>query len=130
MEVRDDTVWDGTTPFATLVPSAHGGGAVSVQLVAPVRVRAATSATRLVDALSAAGVPVLDVGDELVRDAARADGMDGCAPRARSPPERRVEPGAPSTRQPRCRRCCPGPRSAGAVSPPRARAARRLRPTD
>jgi hypothetical protein len=76
MEVRDDTVWDGATPFATLVPSANGGGAVSVQLVTPV-VFGQDVTKRLVDALRAARVPVLDVGDELVRDAARRTGWTG-----------------------------------------------------
>jgi hypothetical protein len=76
MEVRDDTVWDGVAPFAMLVPSANGGGAVSLQLLAPV-VFGHELAKRLVDALRAARVPVLDVGDELVRDAARRSGWTG-----------------------------------------------------
>ena len=76
MEVRDDTVWDGATPFATLVPSANGGGAVSLQLAAPVVLRR-DLVTRVVDALTVARVPVLDVGDELLRDAARRAGWTG-----------------------------------------------------
>src|SRR5215207_183307 len=76
MEVRDDTVWDGATPFATLVPSANGGNAVSVRLLTPV-VFGHDVTKRLVDALRAARVPVLDVGDELVRDAARRTGWTG-----------------------------------------------------
>jgi hypothetical protein len=76
VEVRDDTVWDGATPFAALVPSANGGGAVSLQLAAPV-VLGQDLAKQVVDALGAARVPVLDVGDELVRDAARRTGWTG-----------------------------------------------------
>src|SRR5215207_1359371 len=76
MEVRDDTVWDGATPFATLVPSANGANAVSVRLLTPV-VFGHDVTKRLVDALRAARVPVLDVGDELVRDAARRSGWTG-----------------------------------------------------
>lgn len=76
MEVRDDTVWDGSTPFASLVPSANGGGAVSLQLGAPVVLRRDVAAA-IVDAVTAARVPALDVGDELVRDCARRAGWTG-----------------------------------------------------
>jgi hypothetical protein len=76
VEVRDDTVWDGAEPFAALVPSARGGGAVSLQLAGPVVLRAEL-ANRIVGALTAARVPVLDVGDELIRDAARRAGWTG-----------------------------------------------------
>ena len=75
MEVRDDTVWDGATPVATLVPSAHGGGAVSLQLLAALVVDREV-ATSLVAALTTARIPVLDVGDELVRHAAARGEMD------------------------------------------------------
>ena len=76
MEVRDDRVWDGTTPFAALVPSAIGGGAVSLQLGAPVVLRRDLAAA-VVDALTVARVPLLDVGDELLRDHARRTGWTG-----------------------------------------------------
>jgi len=75
MEVRDDTVWDGTTPFATLVPGA-ADGVVSVQLVAPVVIDR-TVADALVAALTEARVPVVGVSDELVRAAARTAGWTG-----------------------------------------------------
>ncbi|HLM16888.1 MAG TPA: hypothetical protein VK549_03635 [Acidimicrobiia bacterium] len=74
MEVRDDTVWDGATPFATLAPSADG--AVSLQLLTPV-VISREVARSLIAALTSAGVPALDVGDALLRDQARAVGWVG-----------------------------------------------------
>jgi hypothetical protein len=75
VEVRDDRVWDGATPFATLVPSGPSG-AVSLQLTAPL-VIGRDAAVAVVSALTGARVPVLDVGDELVRDAARRTGWTG-----------------------------------------------------
>jgi hypothetical protein len=75
VEVRDDAVWDGATPFATLVPSGRSG-AVSLQLASPV-VIGRDAAVAVVTALTGAGVPLLDVGDELVRDAARTAGWTG-----------------------------------------------------
>ena len=74
MEVRDDTVWDGATPFATLAP--NGNGAVSLQLVAPL-VITRDVAISVVDALTRARVAVLDVADALVRGAARDVGWTG-----------------------------------------------------
>jgi hypothetical protein len=74
MEVRDDTVWDGATPFATLVPVTNG--AVSLQLVTPI-VISREVARSLVAALTQARVPALDVGDALLRDEARAAGWAG-----------------------------------------------------
>jgi hypothetical protein len=76
VEVRGDTVWDGATPLATLRPSPAGGGAVSLQLVAPIVLGRAVAA-EFVAALTAARVPALDVGDELVRAEARAAGWTG-----------------------------------------------------
>jgi hypothetical protein len=76
MEVRDDVVWDGDQPFATLIPSPRGGGAVSLRLAAP-RLIERHLAGAIVDALSRAAVPVLDVGDELLRDEARRAGWAG-----------------------------------------------------
>jgi hypothetical protein len=76
MQVRDDIVWDGATQFATLVPSPNGGDAVSLQLAAPVVLRRAL-AEAVVAALTAARVPSLAVGDELLRDAARRAGWSG-----------------------------------------------------
>ncbi|HEY3674272.1 MAG TPA: hypothetical protein VGN51_25305 [Acidimicrobiia bacterium] len=74
MDVRDDTVWDGATPFATLVPTANG--AVSLQLVAPL-VIGRDVATSVVAALTQARVAALDVGDALMRAAARDAGWTG-----------------------------------------------------
>jgi hypothetical protein len=93
MEVRDDTVWDGSTPFAALVPSANGGGAVALQLSGPVVLRRDLAAA-VVDALTAARVPLLDVGDELVRDAARRAGWTGGL---RAPLAAPAAPGAGAT---------------------------------
>jgi hypothetical protein len=76
MDVRDDTVWDGVAPFATLVPSANGGGAMSLQLTAPVVLRR-DLAGAVVDALTVAPVPALVIGDELLRDSARRAGWTG-----------------------------------------------------
>ena len=76
MEVRDDTVWDGATAFATLLPSPRTAGAVSLQLTAPV-VITRDLADAALEALGAARVPVLDVGDELLRAAARRTGWTG-----------------------------------------------------
>ena len=59
MEVRDDTVWDGATPIATFTPSAYGGGAVSLQLVAPMVLSRAV-ATALVAAVAGTPVPARD----------------------------------------------------------------------
>jgi hypothetical protein len=77
MEVHDGTVWDGATEFAALEPVPdRTDGTVAIRLVAPVVViRDAASA--LVDALGAARVPAIDVGDELVRAEARARGWTG-----------------------------------------------------
>jgi hypothetical protein len=74
MEVHDDTVWDGATPFATLAPTTNG--AVSLQLVAPL-VIGRDVATSVVAALTQARVAALDVGDALVRAAARDAGWTG-----------------------------------------------------
>jgi hypothetical protein len=76
VELRDDTVWDGATPIATVVPSATDGGAVSLQLVAPIVISRAV-ATGIVSALTGARVPALAVSDELVRSAARTVGWTG-----------------------------------------------------
>src|SRR4029079_13573417 len=76
MEVRGDTVWDGAAPVATLVPSPKGGGATVVQLTVPAVLDHAI-AVQLVDAITAARVPVLDLSDELARDAARRCGWTG-----------------------------------------------------
>ena len=94
MEVRDDTVWDGATPIATFTPSAYGAGAVSLQLVAPMVLSRAV-ATALVAAVAGTRVPALDVGDELVRSAARDAGWTGAL---RAP---LVPPTAPPTEPPR-----------------------------
>lgn len=74
MEVRDDTVWDGATPFATLAPGAEG--AVSLQLVSPL-VITRDVARSVVGALTEARVPALDVADALVRAEARDAGWTG-----------------------------------------------------
>jgi hypothetical protein len=76
MEVHDDTVWDGDTRVAALVPSPTGQGSVSLQLLAPI-VLGRVVAELIVDALTRARVPVLDVADELVRDMARRVGWTG-----------------------------------------------------
>lgn len=76
MEVRDDTVWDGATPVAQLVLSGRARDAVGVQLTAPMVIDR-TVATELVAAVTVARVPALDVGDELVRHAARTAGWTG-----------------------------------------------------
>jgi hypothetical protein len=93
MEVRDATVWDGDQPFATLAPSPAGGDAVSLQLLAPV-VLGRDVTGRLVDALEAARVPVIDVGDELVRDAARRRGWTGALRAPLTAPARTSSPTA------------------------------------
>src|SRR6188472_2820792 len=90
MEVRDDSVWEDGTALAQLTPSTRAEGAVSVQLVAPIVVDRDV-ATKLVAALTVARVPVLDVGDELVRHAARAIGWTGAL---RAP---LVAPASPAT---------------------------------
>jgi hypothetical protein len=74
MEVHDDTVWDGATPFATLTRAADG--AVSLQLVTPV-VIGREVARSVVTALTEARVPALDVGDPFLRDEARTAGWTG-----------------------------------------------------
>jgi hypothetical protein len=92
VDVRDDTVWDGPTPFAALEPApAHGDGAVSLRLLAPVVIGRATAGA-LVEALTGAGVATLDVGDELVRAEARALGWSGAL---RAPLAAPVGPGGP-----------------------------------
>jgi len=74
MELRDDTVWDGATAFATLARTANG--AVSLQLIAPVVV-GRDAAIAVVAVLTQARVPVLDVADALLRAAAREAGWTG-----------------------------------------------------
>lgn len=75
--MRDGTVWDGATAFAALDPAPdRADGAVAVRLIASV-VLIRDAASALVDALAAAGVPAIDVADELVRSEARARGWTG-----------------------------------------------------
>ena len=76
MEVRGDTLWDGATPFASLVPSPNAERAVSLQLAAPA-VLGGDRVVAIVNALTAARIPVLDVGDELIRHTARHAGWTG-----------------------------------------------------
>jgi hypothetical protein len=91
MEVRDDTVWDGATAVAALVPSTNAAGALSLQLATPL-VITREAAEGMIDAVTAARVPALDVGDEIVRDAARRTGWTGplraplAAPAGERPP--------------------------------------------
>jgi hypothetical protein len=91
MEVRDGTVWDGATAFAALVPSASAADAVALQLAAPMVITREV-AEGAIDALTAARVSALDVGDELLRDAARRTGWTGplraplTAPAGEAPP--------------------------------------------
>jgi hypothetical protein len=91
VELRDDGIWDGDGQFATLIPSPRASDAVALQLVAP-RVIDRDTARDLITALTAASVPVIDVGDELLRDEARRVGWTGAlraplaAPRGPSTP--------------------------------------------
>ncbi len=77
MELRDDTIWDGETAVAAVVPAVDGA-VVSLQLLAPV-VMTDPLAVEIVGALTGTGtnLPAVAVGDELVRNAARAAGWTG-----------------------------------------------------
>src|SRR3954462_15262911 len=94
MEVRGETLWDGATPFASLVPSRNAARAVSLQLATPV-VLGRDRVVAIVDALTAAGIPALDGGDELIRHTPRHAGWTGALRAPLAAPR-----GAPSVVEP------------------------------
>jgi hypothetical protein len=76
VELRDGTLWDGATRFAALEPSPTAVGASVLRLAGPTLVtRDVARAT--IEALTAARLPRLDVGDELLRAEARRVGWTG-----------------------------------------------------
>ncbi len=90
MEVRDDTVWDGTTPIAVIERPPTEPDVTVVRL--QVRLLAREAARDLVQALATTGSGHVDVTDELVRFEARAAGWTGALRAPLRPPT----PGASS----------------------------------
>src|SRR5256885_330059 len=76
MEVRDGTIWDGATEVAAFEPSSRAPGAVSLRMLVIATV-GRDAANAMVDAMTRADVPVLDVADALLRGEARAAGWTG-----------------------------------------------------
>jgi hypothetical protein len=76
MEVRDGTIWDGATEVAAFEPSSGAPGAVSLRMITALTV-GRDAARAMVDAVTRADVPVLDVADALLRGEARAIGWTG-----------------------------------------------------
>ena len=76
MELRDDTIWDGERAVAAVVPAVDGGAVVSLQLLAPIVITQSV-AVDIVGALTGTNIGAVAVGDELVRNAARAAGWTG-----------------------------------------------------
>ncbi len=77
MEVRDGTIWDGATEVAAFEPSASGvPDAISLRMLTGATL-GRDAARAMVDAVTRADVPVLDVADALLRGEARATGWTG-----------------------------------------------------
>src|SRR6266576_4694823 len=76
MEVRGGTIWDGATEVAAFEPSSGAPGAVSLRMITALTV-GRDAARAMVDAVTRADVPVLDVADALLRGEARAIGWTG-----------------------------------------------------